>query len=207
MQLSKQSPTGLPWEILTPQSLPARILDFDIETRLVGFYEAGRFKPKGSEPIAIACSWIGEEVVHLKQLEEANHENMTELLLWFKSFYNKATMVTGHYITKFDLPILNMSMLEWGLDPLSEKKAQDTKCDLIKFDGFSKSQENLGKMMQILEDKYHMSDADWRRATRLTSGGKRLEAERVVHDVMQHKQLREKLLERGMLKPAKLWTP
>ena len=191
-------------ELKTPR---ARILDFDIETRLVGFYQAGRFKPAGCEPIAIGCSWVGEDEVHSVLLSEASHDNVVAMLEWFLEFYAEATMVTGHYITKFDLPILNGACLEWGLPPMSGKLAQDTKTGLITFEGLSKSQENLSKMLQIGSGKYHMSDADWRRATRLTSGGQKRERKRVESDVRQHKEMREELLRRGMLNPPVMWKP
>ena len=36
-----------------------RILDFDIETRKVGFFQAGKFSPDGCEPTAIAAMKVG----------------------------------------------------------------------------------------------------------------------------------------------------
>lgn len=184
-----------------------RILDFDIETRLVGFYQAGKFKPAGCEPISIGCSWVGEKKISSLLIAEASHDTVVAMLHWFREFYEEADMVTGHYITKFDLPILNTAMLEWGLDPLGPVLAQDTKTDLIKFEGFSKSQENLSDMLRTGRPKYHMSDADWRRATRLTSGGRKRNRKRVESDVYQHKALRKNLIERGMLHPPKMWVP
>jgi hypothetical protein len=183
----------------------SRTLDFDIETRLVGFYQAGKFKPAGCEPIAIGCSWIGESKVHSLLLGES--ERIPHMLEWFLEFYDEATLVTGHYIGKFDLPILNGSCLEWGMPPMSEKLVQDTKTGLIQFEGLSKSQENLSSMLRTAATKYHMSDADWRRATRLTRGGQKRERERVESDVRQHKQMRERMLSRGMLAPPVLWRP
>jgi hypothetical protein len=184
-----------------------RVLDIDIETRLIGFYQAGKFKPQGSEPIAIACSWYGENAVHSVILGEASHDACTALLTWFREFYEQATLVTGHYLTKFDLPILNMSCLEWGMDPLPAMRVQDTKTGLIEFEGFSKSQENLGKMLQTRAPKYHMSDADWRREGRLTLGGQKRGRKRVEADVRQHKELRLKMIERGMIGKPVMWDP
>jgi hypothetical protein len=191
---------------LEPIRTPAhRVLDFDIETRLVGFYSAGRFRPAGCEPIAIGCSWYGEDTVRSILLGESTR--IPEMLEWFREFYDEATMVTGHYITKFDLPILNGACLEWGLAPLGPKLCQDTKTDLIDFEGMSKSQENLSQTLRVDAPKYHMSDADWRRATRLTPGGQKRERKRVESDVRQHKLMRERMLERGMLAPPKIWEP
>jgi predicted PolB exonuclease-like 3'-5' exonuclease len=185
----------------------SRTLDFDIETRRVGFHTGFKGKPDGCEPIAIACSWIGEEEVRSIILGSVDHDSVVAMLEWFLEFYNEATMVTGHYITKFDLPILNTAMLEWDLPPLGAKLAQDTKTGLIDFEGYSKSQENLGKLAQIDAGKYHMSDADWRRFTRLTLGGQKRGRKRVEADVVQHKQMRLELMRRGMLNDPVLWKP
>jgi DNA polymerase elongation subunit (family B) len=190
--------------ILRPRRL-LKILDFDIETRLVGFYEAGRFKPKGSEPTAIAASWVGSDEVSIWLQPEYAVE---EMLLYFAELYEQADIVTGHYIRKFDLPILQGSMFEHGiplLDPL--KLVQDTQVDLKPFDGLSKSQENLAEMLEIEESKFKMNDVKWRRSTRLQPEGIALARKRATQDVIQHKQLRKALLEAGVLNPPTLWNP
>jgi hypothetical protein len=62
-------------------------------------------------------------------------------------------------------------------------------------------------MLRVPQGKYHMSDADWRRATRMTRGGQKRERKRVESDVKQHKQMRKKMLDRGMLHDPVLWKP
>jgi len=181
-----------------------KILDFDIETRLVGFYEAGRFSPKGSEPTAIAASFVGEKKVHVWAQPEYDVEL---LLLYFKDLYAAADIVTGHYIRKFDLPLINGALIEHGFAPLEKKLAQDTKIDLIEFAGLSKSQENLAEMLEIAESKFKMNDAKWRQATRLTPEGVELTRKRVTQDVLMHKEMREAMLDAALLKPPTLWEP
>jgi len=196
--------TSSPSPLLVPQR-QLRILDFDIETRLVGFYEAGRFKPKGSEPTAIAASWVGEDEVQVWLQPEYTVE---EMLLYFNELYEQADVVTGHYIRKFDLPILNAALFENGiplLDPL--KLVSDTKTDLKQFEGLSKSQENLAELLELAESKYKMNDVRWRRATRLTPEGIKETRNRVTQDVVQHKQLRAALIDAGVLNPPTLWKP
>lgn len=187
-----------------------RILDFDIETRLVGFYEAGRFKPKGCEPIAIACSWESSKNVAVWTLTPdatKYHESMQSMLDGFLGFYNDADVVTGHYVLKFDLPILTSIMFERGMVPLGEKLVSDTKNHLVNFEGLSKSQENLSEMLELAEDKFHMNDPRWRDVTRLLPEGLVYARDRVTWDIKQHKAMRAALLELGYLNPPELWKP
>lgn len=183
---------------------PKRYLDFDIETRKVGFISGGQWGPDGCEPIAIAASWIGEDEVHCWALGEHTAET---LLNEFRRLYDRADVVTGHYIRKFDLPILNGAMLEHGMQPLEPKMTHDTKQDLVKRAGISASQENLSQMLGLADEKYHMSDADWRDAARLTPEAIINTKKRCTDDVIQHKALYRKLSELGALKPAKVWRP
>jgi len=180
-----------------------RILGFDIETRKVGFHIGGKFNPDGCEPIAIAWSWNGKQVF-CRQLTVDMPEDM---LRDFVAAYDTADMVTGHYIRKFDLPIINGALMEHGLDPLSAKMTCDTKNDLITKAGWSSSQENLAEMYELLEDKYHMNDTRWREATRLTPNGVAHTRIRVVNDVKQQWALRKALLELGYLASPTVWRP
>lgn len=134
--------------------------------------------------------------------------DIPEILTWFREEYlDKAGLVTGHYIRKFDLPILNMSCMEWGLPPLKPVLVHDTKTELINFEGMSKSQENLGLTLRVERKKYHMADADWRRSTRMTEGGQQRSRDRAEHDVEQHQQIYRKMMDRGWLKPPRMWSP
>lgn len=190
-------------ELVTKQDL--KILDFDIETRLIGFYEAGRFKPKGSEPTAIAASFVGSDKIDVWLQPESTVE---EMLINFTELYQQADIVTGHYIRKFDLPILNGSLFEHGLPLLDPMKlVSDTKVDLKPFEGLSKSQENLSELLELAESKYHMNDPRWRKATRLTPEGVKRARARVTGDVQQHKVLRKALLDAGVLNPPSAWKP
>lgn len=176
-----------------------RVLDVDIETRLVGFHKGGKFAPDGCEPIAIAWSWGDEVTVHLGPSKQMLRE--------FAKAYAEADLLTGHYVRKFDLPVLNGAMVENGLPPLGRKLVSDTKVDLVKFAGLSKSQENLAEMLELAEAKYHMSDVKWREAARLKRDGKEQTRLRVANDVIQHMQLRAALLEAGLLREPRVWAP
>jgi hypothetical protein len=129
------------------------------------------------------------------------------MLTQFRQAYDQADMVTGHYIRKHDLPILNAAYAEWNLPLLSEKLTSDTKLDLIRWKDLPQSQESLAEMMGLQENKHHMSQAEWRRANRLTPTGLAFTRKRVTDDVVQHKALRLRLIERKLLGPPKLWKP
>src|SRR4051812_44647909 len=103
-----------------------KILDFDIENRPLSYWVADMTT---AEITAIACSWVGQTKVYCQLLGEKTPINM---LKEFRQFYDDADMITGHYIRKHDLPIINAAMLEYELEPLSQKLTQDTKMDMVK---------------------------------------------------------------------------
>lgn len=181
---------------------PRKILDFDTETRKIGFHLGGKFKPDGCEPIAL--SWSFGDRIAVRQLGVDDPE---EMLRAFCEAYAEADIVTGHNIRNFDLPIINGALIEREMPMLGPKLTQDTLKDLVKRAGWSSSQENLGDMFELLADKFHMSDNKWRESTRLTPEGIEQTRRRVMDDVAQHMQLRKKLLARGLLKPPRVWRP
>lgn len=183
-----------------------RILDFDIESRPLGWYGGDWVH---QEVTAIASAWIVDgEAVDLEVVMLDRRAGSTERMLRaFLKRYDEADLVTGHYIRGFDLPQINAALLEFDMGALDPKLTHDTKNDLLRFQGLSKSQENLGSILGIPAPKVAMSQGDWREVNRLTPAGREIVRERVAGDVIQHVQLRQALLERGFLGPPKLWTP
>jgi len=177
------------------------ILDFDIENRPLS-YLGGDFTT--GEITAIAASFVGEEDIYVWLLGEDDPADMLEE---FRVLYDSADMVTGHYIRKHDLPVLVGALREYKLPALGPKLAQDTKLDLKQAKHQSQSQESLAAMLDIDAPKVHMTQDDWREANRLTRAGLAKTYERVTGDIVQHKQLREKLVELGHLNPPVLWKP
>ena len=188
---------GLRWT----DGRPLRWLDFDLENRPLS-YMGSDFT--SAEVTAIAASWVGEKRVRCWALGEATAE---EMLRGFCALYEQADGVTGHYIRKHDLPILNGALLELGLPLLGSKLTSDTKLDLVRRKDLSASQESLGEMYGLSHPKEHMSQPQWRAANRLTPEGIRETKRRVKGDVRQHKSLRAKLIEAGALGPPKVWHP
>lgn len=178
-----------------------KVLDFDIENRPLSYWYDGN---PTAEITAIAFSWDGDDYVYSFLLGEHDPVYMLDV---FCDMYDQADMVTGHYIRRHDLPIINGALMEYALEPLGPKLTSDTKLDLIKRDGLSMSQEALAAMYGIEAPKVHMTQQDWRDANRLTPEGFEKTRDRVVSDVMQHKQLRAALIEHGALKAPKIWRP
>jgi hypothetical protein len=127
------------------------------------------------------------------------------MLTLFREAYDQADMVTGHYIRKHDLPIINGALMEYSLPPLGDKLTEDTKLDLIKRKDLSASQESLSATLGVPAPKVHMDQHSWREANRLTPEGLKKTKERVTGDVIQHKLLRARLHELGMLHGPKVW--
>lgn len=185
-----------------------RILDFDIENRPSSYWYDGQAT---AEVTAIAACWVGKprsmKVWLLRPaITNAEHQElMSEMLLGFKAMYDQADMVTGHYIRRHDLPIINAGLVEWNLPTLDQKMTQDTKLDLLKFSDIPKTQENLSDLMALAEKKLHMKQSMWREANRLTVEGLEATDKRVRGDVRQHMRLRQALLERNLLGSPKAW--
>jgi len=178
-------------------------LDFDIENRPLSYlsqdYTTG-------EVTAIAWSWLDEDDVYCEVLTSDIEKSSRQMLSAFLYEYDKADIVTGHYIRKHDLPVLSGAMVEYGF-VMGEKLTSDTKMDLVKMKYQSASQEALAGMFEIPEYKHHMSQTEWRKANRLTDEGIASTKKRVVDDVIQHKALRAILVKRELLGPPKIWKP
>lgn len=180
-----------------------KILDLDIENRPLAYLGMDY---TSAEITAIGAAWHGSTAVKVWLLGEVDP---VEMLREFRELYDQADIVTGHYIKKHDLPVINGAMLEYELPPLDGKLAVDTKLDLKDMKYLSLSMENLAVTLGLadLNPKVHMSNAMWREANRLTKAGLALTRKRVVGDVRLHMKLREKLVELDMLRPPQEWRP
>lgn len=158
-----------------------------------------------AEVTAIASMWIGQpdsmEVLLL------GRESLEDMLLRFHARFDEADVVTGHYIRKHDLPIINGALMELGLPLLSEKMTSDTKLDMVKKHAIPATQEFLLDTLGIETRKYHMTQTTWRAANRLSPEGLAYTERRVSSDVMGHAALRDEMLRRGLLKAPRPWVP
>ncbi len=178
-----------------------RILDFDIENRPLSYWVPDR---PTAEITAIAWSWADSKVVNTYIL---GRDDPVMGMLDFAVAYNAADMVTGHYIRRHDLSIIQSELMEKGIATLEAKLSCDTKLDMIKKGEMPATQEHLAEMLGIPAQKVHMTQAMWREANRLTPAGIKLTEKRVVGDVVQHKQLRLAMLDAGWLGAPKMWRP
>ena len=179
-----------------------RILDFDTECRPLHYSE---WRDE-SQITAYAWGWVGEAKVHHAILAQ-DLSNERECLERFLDAYGQADIITGHYIERHDLPLLNDHCMRFGWSTLKPKLTQDTKTLLPKVKGLGLSQENLGTLYELDKKKHHMNGRRWADANTLTLEGQEEARRRVVSDVHQHKELRRALLDRGYLKAPRKWAP
>lgn len=182
------------------RSRPLRVLDFDVEARPLHWI-ASDYVSK--EITAMAWAWTDDpDRVTCHLLGEVDPVDM---LQQFCAAYRQADLVTGHFIIGYDLPLINGMLMEYQLPSLPDKMAHDTKIHLIRRAGLSVSQENLGAMLRLEQQKVKMNQAKWRSANRLEPEGREAARARVIGDVRQHCALRKELLALGYLSPARLW--
>ena len=187
-----------------------RILDFDIENRPRTYWVPDR---PTAEVTAIAACFVGQpksmQVWLLRSAEtDAEYDAvMREMLLGFREMYDAADLVTGHYVRRHDLPILNGGYMDMGLPILGPKLTQDTKLDMVSKADIPATQEYLADMLALAERKHHMSQWAWRSANRLTVEGRAKAEKRVTRDVRQHMKLRVAMLKAGLLKAPRVWRP
>lgn len=180
-----------------------KILGFDIENMPLTYYAPDY---PTAQITAIACAEASDPrgTMQVCLLGEEGYE---DILLHFVERYNDADMVTGHYIRKHDLPIINGALVELGMLPLEPKMTSDTKLDLVRFSDLPKNQEYLAALMGVPSQKVPMTQMDWRDANRLTKKGLAKTRKRVTSDVLGQLQMRTALIDRGLLKAPRLWTP
>ncbi len=179
-----------------------RILDFDIENRPLSYWIADR---PTCEITAIASCWTND--LGSMEVWLLGRDDPLDMLRGFCARYNEADLVTGHYIRKHDLPIINGALYEYGLPLLGPKLTCDTKLDMFVKADIPATQEFLLQTLGVPIAKHHMTQTDWRRANRLTPGGIEEARLRVSSDVLGHMLLRAEMLRRQMLRPPRMWDP
>jgi hypothetical protein len=202
-----------------------RILDFDIENRPLSYWMPDR---PTADITAIASMWSGKPATmqvlllipktgnstldyllwktYAEAIPEGSMVGTTGMLELFSDRYLMADMVTGHYIRKHDLPIINGALYDADLPLLGPKLTQDTKLDMFKKADVPATQEHLLEVLGA-GSKEHMTQGDWRMANRLSIEGVRRTYERVSSDVLAHDKMRQEMVARGWLKAPSMWAP
>jgi len=178
-----------------------KILDWDSECRPMHYSE---WRDE-SQITAIAWGWVGSSKVECEILEQ-DLSNERSMLERFLEAYSEADIVTGHYIRRHDLPLLNDHCMRYGWGLLGSKLTQDTK-DLPSVKALGLSQENLSTLYELDAHKHHMNGRRWAVANSLSPEGMKEARKRVVMDVRQHQALRQKLLDLGYLSAPRRWSP
>ncbi len=181
-----------------------RLLSFDCECR-PGAWIGGDFVSRSLTAIA----WRFHDSPKTHSVILSRRDTSTRRLLEaFLPAYEAADVVTFHYGRSFDMPLLNHEMMDNGLPLLAPKLTVDTKSDLAKSVGESKSQENLGAQYELDHPKVPMNVPGWEEFNLwLSAAGTAAVREREIGDVDQHVELYRKLNALGYLAPAKLWKP
>lgn len=183
-----------------PAPRPLRILDFDVESVAAGFADP-QWVP--NRITAIAWSWVGDDTVECRTVVDYAHELPTFLeafflgcrpmLEEFVQVFNQADRVTGHNIHRFDLGVMNAELMRLRLPMLERKATIDTIQLKRPAKGLKKGQDVLADMVGVQAEKKPMNWAQWQRA--YAEPGWPEVRERVIGDVIQHKQMLGELLE------------
>lgn len=210
--------------VLTGAAKPLRILDFDIENRPLSYWVPDR---PTAQITSIAWMWAGDhDSLDCRLLAppcfHKGHEdvcpdwpekvvNEETLLADFSAVIAQADIVTGHYILRHDLPIINGALYDRGMPLLDDVRASDTKLHMFTKADLPATQEHLLELLGTTcplgmpLEKFHMTQVKWREANKLTRKGIELTKRRVMSDVHAHSHMREDMLARGWLGSPTVW--
>jgi hypothetical protein len=176
-----------------------RVFAFDIEAR-PGPWGGGDFTFRNM--LSMAAGFEGKPVAYL-----APGFLKYELERLIMPLREGNILVVGHNAIKYDLPMLNGTLVKLGRPPLGPLLVSDTYAHLVKSDyAYSKSLGNMAERFGI-QAKGSMSEVQWERAYE----GDPVYLERLkqynIGDVLTVLALRKELLRRGILKPPRVWSP
>ena len=176
------------------------ILDFDVEC-LPGHWIGSDYVSR----IITAVAWALDD----EPPSVMTHYDFTptEMSLVLARKIEEADLVTGHFIRGFDLPLVNGMLLRAEAPSMGKVLSSDTKLDLKKASGRSLSQKNLADQLGVEAPKVDRTLREWESFNLREPGGREAGEERVAGDVIQHQQMRKRLIELGWLGGPKLWSP
>jgi DNA polymerase elongation subunit (family B) len=181
-----------------------RTLAFDLETLAAGFADPDWVPQKIT---CAAWSWVDEKRVHSVITDKDGFFSArlrAERLRPFLDVLATADVVMGHNLLRFDLPVLNAEMLRCGVNPLKPIRVQDT-IRLPKTKGLKKGQDNLSTVLGTTAQKQAMTWAEWDMA--YEEDGWREIRSRAESDVVQNKEMWQRMKDEGWSKPAVWWKP
>jgi len=179
------------------------VLDFDIETIAAGFADPNWVPQKIT---CVAWSWVGSDKVESTVCGPeglfGDSSLRAVMLAPLLAEIARADMVTGHNLLRFDLPVINSECMRLGVEPIRSVLVQDT-MRFLRAKGFKKGQDTVGSMLRLRNQKMGLNWQDWQDAYD-EEGWADIKA-RAETDVVMHKEMRLKLLERNILKPPVRW--
>ena len=185
-----------------PELRDAKILDFDIEALAAGYADPAWVPDKIT---CCAWSWVGSDKVEATICDKEgffSRKRRAKMLTPLIAAMNEADILTGHNILRYDLPVIQAECFRLGLPPVGPFLVQDTIL-MRKTKGFKKGQDNLGKLLDSLQQKESMDWEAWDQAYEEHGWAKVIS--RCKTDVIQHKQIREEMIARGWLRPLRAW--
>jgi hypothetical protein len=154
---------------------------------------------------ALAWTWGYDTEITVMTHYDFSRANMATV---FAQLIAMADIVTGHWVTGFDLPVGNGARLRENLPPMLDGvMASDTKAHLAKTSGRSLSQKNLSASLGVAAPKIDVTLKDWEEFNLRTPGYKEAGEARVVGDVRQHLEMRRALIDLGWLMAPQMWRP
>ncbi len=176
----------------------AKVWAFDIEAR-PGPWGGGDFTFRNM--LSIAAGYSESDIGYLAPGFTAG------ALEDFIAPIRGGVLVVGHNAVRYDLPMLNGTLVKLGLAPLGKVLVSDTYAHLVKSDyAYSKSLGNMAERFGV-QRKGGMSEYAWERA--YAGDPEYLDKLRRYNmgDVVTTLELRAELLRRQVLKPPQTWEP
>lgn len=154
----------------------------------------------------ISASWVGDDEVHTWIVGQDGYwsrdARARKALRPFYAMLQRADMVTGHNIQRFDLRVFNAEAMRCGVEPIRTVLVEDT-MRILRAKGFKKGLDNIAVALGVPGEKKQMSWEQWDRAYEDPSWAEVID--RCESDVRLHKLVREEMRTRGWLKPPRKW--
>jgi hypothetical protein len=129
-------------------------------------------------------------------------------LEWFVGPFRGNCLIVTHNGPRYDLPFLNGTLIKFGLDPLPRLLVSDTYAHFPKRgQAFSASLGNLAQRFDVEHQKGSMSEVDWDGAYAGEKEALEKLREYNTGDVLTTLSLRKALMEVGLLRSPRMWSP
>lgn len=182
-----------------------KVLIFDLEARPTAWI-GGDFV--GRSLTGYAFRYLDADRVYSDVIVAGDYGRWTLMVQQIAEAVADATLVVGHWIRGFDLPLLNADLERIGQPSLGRMMTVDTKTDRLQGDGISQSLENLASRYDLETEKMAMHEPWWEEFNLWqTERTRKLVRKRVVTDVKATTELYLAMEKAGRLKSPAVWDP